>query len=172
MASYVPPQKNVEYIFYIDLISQADTKKFQVNPTLAAGDVLVSTDGGATSNLDTLPTVTPAGGTSVKVTVSTTEMNGDNIKIVFIDAAGAEWCDLGINIQTSAQSLDATDVVADAIKTAVEHGTYGLSALEATLTAIKGAGWTNETLKMIKDLVDELESGDKPSPKAVFDLQG
>lgn len=41
-------------------------------------------------------------------------------------------------------------------------------ALEATLTAIKGAGWTNETLKLIKELVDELESGEKPKPKAHF----
>jgi len=31
-------------------------------------------------------------------------------------------------------------------------------ALEATLTAIKGSGWTNETLKAIKEYVDELES--------------
>ena len=31
-------------------------------------------------------------------------------------------------------------------------------ALEATLTAIKGSGWSNETLKAIKEYVDELES--------------
>ena len=31
-------------------------------------------------------------------------------------------------------------------------------ALEATLTAIKGTGWSNETLKAIKEYVDELES--------------
>lgn len=31
-----------------------------------------------------------------------------------------------------------------------------LAALEATLTAMKGAGWTNETLKAIKDLLDAL----------------
>jgi len=41
-------------------------------------------------------------------------------------------------------------------------------ALEATLTAIKGAAWTNETLKLIKELVDELETGEKPPPKAHF----
>ena len=37
-------------------------------------------------------------------------------------------------------------------------------ALEATLTAIKGAGWTDETLKAIKEYIDELESGEKPIP--------
>jgi len=31
-------------------------------------------------------------------------------------------------------------------------------ALEATLSAIKGSGWTNETLKAIKEYVDDLES--------------
>ena len=106
MATYVPPKKNTELIFYMDLVSQTNGKIFQVNPTLAAGDVLVSTDGGATSNLDTLPTVTPAGGTSIKVTVSATEMNGDSIKLTFHDATGAEWCDAATTISTSAQTLD------------------------------------------------------------------
>lgn len=31
-------------------------------------------------------------------------------------------------------------------------------ALEATLTAIKGTGWTNETLKLIKDTIDALNN--------------
>lgn len=46
----------------------------------------------------------------------------------------------------------------------------GAVALEVTLTAIKGIGWTNETLKAIKELVDELESGVKPIPKANFSV--
>lgn len=123
MATMVPPQKNTEYIFYIGLVSQADTKLLQNNPTLASGDVLVSTDGGSTSNLDTLPAVTPASSDIVKVTVSTDEMNGDNIVIVFSDAAGAEWCDLIINIQTAAQSLDTMDTNIDAIPTTAMRGT-------------------------------------------------
>lgn len=117
MATMLPPQKNVEYIFYIGLTSQADTKLLQNNPTIASGDALVSTDGGSTSNLDTIPAVTPASSDIVKVTVSATEMNGDNIVIVFSDAAGAEWCDLIINIQTSGQSFDAMDTNIDDIET-------------------------------------------------------
>lgn len=117
MATMIPPQKNVEYIFYVGLVSQVNTKLLQNNPTLAAGDVLVSTDGGATSNLDTLPAVTPASSDIVKVTVSTTEMNGDNIIIVFSDVAGSEWCDLIVNIQTSAQSLDTIDTNVDSVLT-------------------------------------------------------
>lgn len=138
MTTYIPPQKNVEYIFYVGLVSQADTKLLQNNPTLAAGDVLVSTDGGATSNLDTIPAVTPASSDMVKVTVSTTEMNGDNIIIVFSDAAGSEWCDLIINIQTSAQSLDAIDTVVDGIQTDLSNATDGLGALKALIDTIDG----------------------------------
>lgn len=108
MASYVPVVKNGANgaILYVNLVSQANTKIFQVNPTLAAGDVKISIDGAATANPGTLPTVTPAGSREVKITLSQAEVNGDNIKITFSDAAGAEWCDLGINIQTSARQID------------------------------------------------------------------
>ena len=106
MPSYITPKKNTQFIFYLSLVSQADTKLFQSNPTLAAGDVKVSTDGGAFANLGTLPAVTPASGRGVKVTLSAGEMNGDNVLVVFSDAAGAEWCDLSISIQTSTNQID------------------------------------------------------------------
>ncbi|NIS51241.1 MAG: hypothetical protein GWN94_09065, partial [Phycisphaerae bacterium] len=66
----------------------------------------MSKDGGSYANLTTLPAVTPASSVSVKVTVSATEMNADNITIAFIDAAGSEWCDLFINLQTVANQID------------------------------------------------------------------
>lgn len=106
MASFVTPKKNTEFIFYMSLTSQANGNVFQVNPTLAAGDVKVSTDGGAEANITTLPAVTPAGSKRVKVTLSATEMNGDNVQVTFSDAAGAEWADVTINIQTSLQQID------------------------------------------------------------------
>lgn len=106
MSGYVPPKKNAEFIFYVSLVSQASSPSFQTNPTLAAGDVKVSTDGGAFGNISTLPAVTPAGGVSVKVTVSAAEMNGDNVVIVFQDAAGAEWHDLMINLQPATRQID------------------------------------------------------------------
>lgn len=105
MAVGVPPKKNVAFEFYVFLTSQADIKLFQVNPTLAAGDVKVSIDGGAFANLTTLPDVNPSGGRAVRVQMSQSEMNGDNIIIQFSDAAGAEWCDLGIVINTSTQQI-------------------------------------------------------------------
>ena len=104
--SFVTPKKNAEYIFYIGLPDQADTKLFKANPTIAAGDFKVSTDGGALGNPATIPAVTPASGKMVKVTLSASEMNGDNVTLVASDAAGAEWCDVIMNIQTSVAQID------------------------------------------------------------------
>lgn len=78
----------------------------QANPTLAAGDVTISKDGGAFANLTTLPVVTPAAGRAVKVTVSATEMTADNVVVIFSDASGAEWDDLLISIATAATQID------------------------------------------------------------------
>ncbi len=106
MATYVPPKRATEFIFYISLISQADTKLLKSTPTLAAGDFIISKDGGGFVNLNTLPTVTPAAGYAVKVLLSATEMTADNVMIICHDAAGAEWCDMAINIQTAARQVD------------------------------------------------------------------
>lgn len=106
MPSYVTPKKNTAYIMYVGLVSQADTKLLKANPTLASGDFKVSIDGGSFANLATLPTVTPASGTAVKISLSAAEMNGDNIVVTCIDASGAEWCDQLINLQTSARQID------------------------------------------------------------------
>jgi len=90
----------------VGLISQASTKSLQGSATLAAGDVKVSIDGAALNNLGTLPVVTPAASKSIKVTLSQAEINGDNIIVIFADAAGAEWCDLLVNIQTVPRRFD------------------------------------------------------------------
>lgn len=106
MASQNPPVKNVAHTFYISLVSQADTRLFQVNPTLAAGDVKVAIDDGAPANLGTLPVVDADFTKRVKVVMASGEMNGDNISIIFSDAAGLEWCDMTINLQTVLRKFD------------------------------------------------------------------
>ena len=105
MASYVTPKKGVEFITYISLEATAGGS-LVASPTIAAGDFKVSIDGGALANLATLPTNTPAASGMVKITLSTSEMNGDNITVKCVDAAGAEWLPVTINIQTSARQLD------------------------------------------------------------------
>ena len=106
MPSYVTPKKNTAYVFYVGLVDQANTKLLKANPTQAAGDVKVSIDGGAFANLATLPDAEPNSSAAVRVQLSSSEMNGDNIVVQFIDAAGAEWCDQLINLQTSARQID------------------------------------------------------------------
>ena len=104
--SYVPAKKNAAYVFYVGLVSQATPSILQANPTLAAGDVKVAIDDGAPANLATLPAVDADFTKRVKVSLSAAEMNGDNITIIFSDAAGDEWCDTIVNIQTSVRQVD------------------------------------------------------------------
>lgn len=132
MATYVPPKRGAEFIAYVSLVSQADTKLMKANPTIAAGDFQVSKDGGALANLTTLPTVTPAAGKLVKITLSATEMTADNVAIVCSDAAGAEWCDLTLNLQTSARQIDD-----------LAFPTVSGRSLDVTATGAAGVDWAN-----------------------------
>ena len=116
MPSYVTPKKNTAFEFHVFLEDQANAGLFKANPTLAAGDVKVATDDAAPANLATLPAVDADFTKRVKVSLSAGEMNGDNVTVIFSDAAGDEWFDLGVNIQTTAQQIDdiptAVEIVA------------------------------------------------------------
>lgn len=72
----------------------------KTTPTLASGDVKVSKDGGALANITTLPAETPASSGLVRVSLSATEMQAARVVVRFIDAAGAEWADHEIVIET------------------------------------------------------------------------
>jgi hypothetical protein len=101
-APYNPPVKNEDFIFYVALKATADGS-FKVNPTLAAGDVKVKKDSGAPANLGTLPAVDNSAEIWVKVTLTSTEMNADNVCIQFIDQTSPkEWEDYAISIPTTA----------------------------------------------------------------------
>lgn len=85
--------------FYVTL-KTFGAQDFQPNPTLAAGDVKISIDGGAFVNI-TLPVVTPAAGKQVKVALSAAELTGKKITVHFIDQTGPkEWEDREISIST------------------------------------------------------------------------
>ena len=164
MPSYVTPKINTEYIFYMGLPSQGTAGTFQANATIAAGDFKVSTDGGALSNLDTIPAVTPASGKMVKITLSTTEMNGNNVTVIASDAAGDEWYDVIVNIATTAQQIDdlstqtsvnTIDTVVDAILIdTAEIGTAGagLTAL-ATQTSVDTVDSNVDAIKITTDKI-------------------
>lgn len=101
------PYKNIGFVYYLSLVSQVSRPQFQSNPTLASGDVKFSADGAALANLGTLPTVTPASGKSVKVTVAASENTGANGEIIFSDAAGAEWDDLSLSWRNDDSVMDS-----------------------------------------------------------------
>lgn len=117
MTTYLPPKKNTAFVFYVSLVSQATRPAFQANPTLAAGDVKVAIDDGAPANLTTLPAVDADFTKRVKVSLSSSEMNGDNITVIFSDASGAEWDDLTVNLQTVTTSQIDDLATASALST-------------------------------------------------------
>lgn len=100
------PKKNTAYTLYTPLVDSADPGSFKANPTIAAGDFKVSVDGGTFANLTTLPVVTPATSTSVKIELTAAEMNGDKITVQGIDTSGAEWSDISIFLDVDINNLD------------------------------------------------------------------
>lgn len=101
-APYNPPKKNEDFKIRIGLESMASPGELQVAPTIAAGDFKVDIDGGGFTNLATLPSVSPAAGRAVLLTLSASEMNGDVITIQCVDqTATKEWADKMISIPTT-----------------------------------------------------------------------
>lgn len=155
MASFYPCVKNGAsgYIFYVSLVSQANTKITQVNPTLAAGDVKIAIDDAAPVNLTTLPVVDADFTKRVKVVLSQAEVNGDNLSIVFNDAAGAEWCDLTINIQTVLRRFDDLAYPATSGRSMVVD-VDGLVDVNAVKVGPTGSGTAQTTGDIIADTND------------------
>ena len=102
MPTYNTPKRGVAFKMYVGLVDQSNTKLLKVNPTIASGDFQISKDGGSFANLATLPSANPASSRAVMIDLSASEMAADNIVIQCVDAAGAEWCDQLINLQTTA----------------------------------------------------------------------
>jgi len=151
MASYWPPKRATAYIIYIALESVATAGTFQSNPTLAAGDFKVSLDGGSLVNLTTLPTVTPASGKTVKISLSSAEMTADNVTIVCSDAAGNEWKDLVISLATVANQND--DLLTQGT------GTNQIS-LSSGLVTLAGVTHTNAVIPTVTNLTNAPTNGD------------
>lgn len=93
MADQSIPIKNQVYVLRTTLVSQADTNVMIDPPTLAAGDVQVSTDGGALANTTNAPVTNPLGSKVAEVTLTAGEMNGDIVVVMWADAVGAQWQD-------------------------------------------------------------------------------
>jgi len=124
-----PPISGSTFTFYVSLVSQADTDIFQKSVTLAAGDVKVSKDGAGFANIAALPVEIAATGV-LAVALTGTEMTADTVVVEFVDAAGDEWQDAMVEVDT------VTDQQANII-TAVGTGVW--AATTRTLTASAAA---------------------------------
>lgn len=124
------PQYGVAFTFDVGLVDSASRPSLKANPTLASGDVQVSKDGGSFANIATLPSASPASSRLIKVDLSATEMEAERIAIQFVDAAGGEWDELLITLNTEAD-LDIDGSVSDAGPLAGDFdGDSGLSATD------------------------------------------
>lgn len=87
---------------------ESSTEDIRANPTIVAGDVKLSKDGGAFANINTLPTVTPSGGRAIRVTLSATEMQCAQLVIQFVDQSTVkEWVDQVIVVETQGDPASA-----------------------------------------------------------------
>lgn len=101
-APYNPPKKNEDFVIYVALSDMNVPGKLKSNPTIASGDFQISKDGGAFANIATIPDVEPNSSKGVRIQLSSTEMNCDNVMIVWSDQTDpAEWADGWISIPTT-----------------------------------------------------------------------
>jgi len=132
------------FTFTLSLLSQTDGT-IVANPTLATGDVKISTDGGAFANLATLPTVTPASGGTVEVNLTSGEVGNDHFTVAFTDQAGSEWKTTYYHETVQSTEAPTAADVADAVwdETYASHttaGTFGklMDILRKANRAIEG----------------------------------
>lgn len=100
------PKSGVALTFYTQLVDRT-TGQFKAAPTIAAGDWKISNDASpALANLASLPSVDPVGSTWVLISLSATENTGPNVRVQGIDAAGAEWNDVGFCVRPTVVTID------------------------------------------------------------------
>ncbi len=123
------PQRGVAYTFTIGLFDVANPGRFKTTPTLAAGDCTLSKDGGALTNLATLPVETPAGSGLVLVSLSASEMTADKLSVKWSDP-DLEWSDGHYWFDVPVSTLDN---LAAAVKNALAD-----ALLQRDWTAVTG----------------------------------
>lgn len=159
MSEKIPPVKAQQLIFPVSFFGSDGT--LLLNPTLAAGDVIVSTDFGAFGNLNTLPTISPSNSGQAQVTVSAGEMNGDVVRLQFVDQTSPkEWQDFTVSIYPVAQQLK--DLLATSGYTAPDNADIATILTRtdvATSTRLASVSYTapdNADIVLIKAKTDQL----------------
>lgn len=109
------PKAQSNSIFFA-LVQASTNTTFQDNPTLASGDFKISKDGGALANTTNLPSSVDTNTPLLQLTLTSTELNADQVTIICEDASGAEWRQHVIAIRLH----DLTRTVTPANKLAVD----------------------------------------------------
>ena len=133
------------------LEDQSNAGLFKANPTLAAGDFMVSiasVNSGAFANVDNIPTVAPASGERVELIISAAETTAAGAGgLIFIrgkDAAGDEWYDTNFSVRVHAATGDAAltgdaMTLADDAITAAKIAANAITSSELADNAITAA---------------------------------
>ena len=135
------PSKGEAYTFApISLTDIFDPQFFKVNPTLAAGDVKISKDGGSLANLATLPVVKPVSTSLVEVSLSAAEMTADKLVVQFRDQAGDEWGNLNLPLDVPTHT---TDTIMDYLDADIDESSLRATRFKkgtSTIVADKDVG--------------------------------
>ncbi len=132
----------VAFEFCVGLVDRSNRPQFKGSPTIAAGDFMVSTDGGSFVNLATLPDVYPATSRSVRIRLSAGEMTGEKVVVIGVDQAGAEWDDIFIGITPEPVNRKA-DVAAYSSGLTPLQPTVAGRTLDVSTTGEAGVDWAN-----------------------------
>ena len=107
-APYNPPVKGEDFTFRISLGDMTSPGAIKSSPTIASGDFYVITDGATAVALVTSSTTTSyvvgdaVNPKLVKIYLSATDMNGDNVTLLAADQTSPkEWADLTVCIVTT-----------------------------------------------------------------------
>lgn len=136
------------FVFPAVLFQRANSQLIQTSVTLAIGDVKISLDGGGYANIGTLPTEIGTTGELI-VTLSGAETTGalKYISVKFVDAAGAEWCDVvyvidvdeakTVSDYAGGDTSGVTTILADYARRTGDYATVtALSTLQGNVTTI------------------------------------
>ncbi len=136
------PIYGVAYEFCVGLVDRSNRPQLKGNPTIASGDFLVSTDGGSFVNLTTIPDVYPATSRSVRIRLSASEMTGEKVVVVGVDAAGAEWDDVFVCVTPEPVNRKA-DVAAYSSGLTPLQPTVAGRTLDVSTGGEAGIDWAN-----------------------------
>lgn len=143
MATMQPPVYGAAFEFDVVLFAQSDNQ-IKTTPTIASGDFVISKANGATANLTTTPSESPASSGIVRVQLSATEMEADKLTVKWHDASGAEWHDGAVCIHTTGQTFNTMDTNIDSIL--ADTGTDGVVVNPRT---VEGAIDEIEALRLV-----------------------